>query len=103
MAGEISGRHPRETQPTEDEARLLALLSSGVTDEVAAARLGWNARTLRRRLKRVMEKLGAGSRFQAGFLVCRYGWLARHPGEGGSDRRFRTGGGAAFGHLHTGL
>lgn len=102
MEGEISGRHPPETQPTEDEVTLLALLSSGVTDEVAAARLGWNERTLRRRLKGVMEKLGASSRFQAGFLVCRYGWLPRHPGEG-PDRRFRTGGGAAYGHLHTGL
>lgn len=65
----------RPPAPSSDELRLIHLLASGVTDEVAAARLGWTDRTLRRRLRSAMDKLGATSRLQAGVLAERAGWL----------------------------
>lgn len=64
-----------EESPTRDERRLMRLLAEGVTDEVAAEKLGWSRRTLDRRLKSSMEKLGAGSRLQAGVLLAQAGWL----------------------------
>ncbi len=66
-------------QPTDDELALLRLLSRGLTDEVVAQRLGLTGRTLRRRLRSAMDKLGASSRFEAGFRLAHSGWL-----EGGS-------------------
>lgn len=65
----------RPPGPTDDEARVLRLLGTGITDDVAAERLGWTPRTLRRRLRAAMDKLGASSRFQAGMLAERAGWL----------------------------
>lgn len=68
-------RHMPAEAPTRDERRLLALLAEGRTDEVVADQLGWSRRTLERRLQRAMEKLGARSRFQAGVLLVRAGWI----------------------------
>ncbi|HEX2266370.1 MAG TPA: helix-turn-helix domain-containing protein [Solirubrobacterales bacterium] len=62
--------------PSVEELRLVWLLAEGRTDEFVAARLGCTRRTLQRRLRRVLEKLGAASRFQAGALAERAGWLA---------------------------
>ena len=61
--------------PTTHERRLMALLARGCTDEDAAAKLGWSRRTLQRNLTRAMEKLGARSRVEAGFLLARSHWL----------------------------
>jgi DNA-binding NarL/FixJ family response regulator len=49
---------------------LMDLLASGLTDENAAIRLGWTRWTLRRRLRKVMDKLSARSRLQAGYLFA---------------------------------
>lgn len=64
--------------PTDDELALLRLLSLGFTDEVVAQKLGLTGRTLRRRLRSAMDKLGASSRFQAGYKLAQSGWL-EHP------------------------
>lgn len=64
-----------EEGPTRDERRLMGLLAEGLTDETIAAQLGWSRRTLDRRLRSAMGKLGARSRFQAGVLMVRSGWL----------------------------
>jgi hypothetical protein len=49
------------------EAReILRALGAGLTDEVAARRLGTSLRTYRRRVAELMAVLEAGSRFQAG-------------------------------------
>lgn len=61
--------------PDTHERRLMALLATGMTDEQAAGKLGWSRRTLQRRLKRAMEKLGATSRIEAGVRLVRAGWL----------------------------
>ncbi|AGZ43907.1 helix-turn-helix transcriptional regulator [Actinoplanes friuliensis] len=57
------------------ERELLALLSSGYTDESAAARLGVSVRTVRRMMSVIMGRLGARSRFQAGLRAADRGLL----------------------------
>ncbi|WP_433179060.1 DNA-binding response regulator [Actinoallomurus sp. CA-150999] len=46
--------------------RILQALGDGLTDEVAARRLGLSLRTYRRRVAELMRLLGSESRFQAG-------------------------------------
>ena len=67
-----------ELNPRERE--LLALLSSGSTDESAAARLGVSVRTVRRMVADIMNRLGARSRFQAGVKAADRGWLMERAG-----------------------
>lgn len=52
------------------ERACLAALVEGDTDEVAARKLGLTRRTFRRRVKDAMDRLGARSRFQAGYLYA---------------------------------
>ena len=54
---------------------MLEILQLGVTDDVAAKRLGVSVRTVRRRVAAVMELLGASSRFEAGVRAAQAGWL----------------------------
>ena len=60
---------------SEQERALLKLLAEGRTDEAAAARLGISARTARRMMADLMERLEACSRFEAGLKAARCGWL----------------------------
>ncbi|WP_434440277.1 LuxR C-terminal-related transcriptional regulator [Lentzea sp. E54] len=60
---------------TDQERTVLRLLAAGATDDAAAARLGTSARSVRRVMSGVMGRLGARSRFQAGQLAARRGWL----------------------------
>jgi DNA-binding NarL/FixJ family response regulator len=60
---------------SETVQQTLDILKSGVTDEVAARRLGVSVRTIRRRVAAVMELLGAESRFEAGVKAVQAGWL----------------------------
>jgi DNA-binding NarL/FixJ family response regulator len=57
------------------EREVLRRLTSGSTDEAAARELGLAVRTYRRVVARVMVRLGARSRFQAGFLAASGGWI----------------------------
>ncbi|GAA1234614.1 hypothetical protein GCM10009665_26030 [Kitasatospora nipponensis] len=57
------------------ETELLALLAGGMTDEAAAKRLGIGLRTVRRHMAGIMERLDAGSRFEAGIKAAQRGWL----------------------------
>lgn len=63
--------------PAVDEQDLLDLLLAGCTDEAAAARLGVSARTVRRKVSRLLESLDARSRFQAGARAVERGWSAQ--------------------------
>lgn len=65
--------------PTDEERAVASLLVTGMTDEMAARRLGLSRRTFRRRLKALMDKLGARSRFQAGFMLAETGWTTEQP------------------------
>lgn len=67
--GEESG------EPGEEDRLLLALLVSGLKDEAIARQLGWSVRTMRRRMSRLHDQLGAANRFQAGAIAARRGWI----------------------------
>lgn len=60
---------------SERDRQLLVLLGTGAPDETVARQLGVAVRTVRRDLARLLEELGASSRFQAGVLAARRGWL----------------------------
>ncbi|MFI5761332.1 helix-turn-helix domain-containing protein [Streptomyces sp. NPDC051563] len=68
-SGEESG------EPGEEDRLLLALLVSGLKDEAIARQLGWSVRTMRRRMSRLHDQLGAANRFQAGAIAARRGWI----------------------------
>ncbi|MEV6976747.1 LuxR C-terminal-related transcriptional regulator [Kitasatospora sp. NPDC093806] len=57
------------------ERELLRLLSTGITDDAAAKRLGVSVRTVRRQMAALMERLEAASRFEAGLKAAQRGWL----------------------------
>lgn len=57
------------------DRQILAMLSAGAGDEAIARRLGLGARTVRRRLARLMESLQAKTRFQAGVSATKRGWI----------------------------
>ncbi|MEV7521411.1 helix-turn-helix transcriptional regulator [Streptomyces sp. NPDC091371] len=60
---------------TASEEELLKLLASGLTDEVAGRRLGISARSVRRQMAALMERLDASSRFEAGLRAAQRGWI----------------------------
>ncbi|MEU5431770.1 LuxR C-terminal-related transcriptional regulator [Streptomyces sp. NPDC020719] len=61
--------------PSEQERALLTLLAQGHTDESAAVQLHISARTARRIMASLNERLGARSRFEAGLRAARLGWV----------------------------
>lgn len=75
-----SGR-PMETltgldeEPSELDRTVLLLMSAGLTDAVSARRLSVTERQYRRYVAKVMARLGATSRFQAGVRAVERGWL----------------------------
>jgi DNA-binding CsgD family transcriptional regulator/sugar-specific transcriptional regulator TrmB len=60
---------------TARERQILKLLADGMTDEAVAARLSLSDRTVRRTMNELCERLGAKSRFEAGFRAAQAGWL----------------------------
>jgi len=63
------------TGPSQEEADLLALLAAGLTDAAIARHLGTHPRTVQRRVRELLDRLDAGTRFQAGLQAVRRGWL----------------------------
>ncbi|MGW0821641.1 helix-turn-helix domain-containing protein [Streptomyces sp. NPDC002845] len=59
----------------DEDRSLLALLAAGLKDDAIARRLGWSSRTMRRRMSALQARFGATSRFQAGAIAARRGWL----------------------------
>jgi sugar-specific transcriptional regulator TrmB len=75
-----TAREPRFTEGSEpdlaaDDRAVLGLLASGATDEIAARQVGVSVRHLRRKVARLMSRLQAGSRFQAGAAAAHRGWI----------------------------
>ena len=65
-------------EPQVSEARIrqvVVLLAQGHKDETIARRLGVSVRTVRRFVSAAISSLQAESRFQAGVLAARRGWL----------------------------
>jgi DNA-binding CsgD family transcriptional regulator len=64
---------PPDSLISAEQREILQVLSSGLTDEHAAAQLHISRRTFARRLAALMEALGATSRFQVGAQAVRHG------------------------------
>ncbi|WP_433392182.1 LuxR C-terminal-related transcriptional regulator [Micromonospora sp. KLBMP9576] len=64
-----------EGEISEDERMVLQLLGEGLKDETLAKKLGISVRTVRRKISDLQRRLPAESRFQAGVLANRRGWL----------------------------
>lgn len=60
---------------SEDDRRILLLLSAGLTDGSIGRQLTMGARTVQRRVRRILDVLGAETRFQAGLEAGKRGWL----------------------------
>ncbi|MFJ5552155.1 LuxR C-terminal-related transcriptional regulator [Streptomyces sp. NPDC093225] len=76
-AGTLVGERPAadDNGCTPVERALLGLVADGDTDESAARHLGVSPRTVQRMMANLMERLDAASRFQAGVIAVRRGWL----------------------------
>uniref|UniRef100_A0AAU2JSP3 LuxR C-terminal-related transcriptional regulator n=1 Tax=Streptomyces sp. NBC_00049 TaxID=2903617 RepID=A0AAU2JSP3_9ACTN len=61
--------------PDEREREALLLLAEGLTDDGIARRTGLSIRTNRRTIAKLMDRLGARSRFQAGVEAARREWV----------------------------
>ncbi|QYC39703.1 Sugar-specific transcriptional regulator TrmB [Nonomuraea coxensis DSM 45129] len=59
-----------EGWPQAPDAEVLALLAGGMKDDAIARQLGLSPRTVQRRVQVLCERLGARTRFHAGFLAA---------------------------------
>ncbi|MER6998970.1 helix-turn-helix domain-containing protein [Streptomyces sp. NPDC000410] len=70
-----SGRPDGEQALSGEDEQLLALSAAGLTDRAIARRLGVAQRTVERRMRRIMNLLGARTRFQAGLQAAHQGLI----------------------------
>jgi DNA-binding CsgD family transcriptional regulator/sugar-specific transcriptional regulator TrmB len=64
-----------QDRPSPLERRIVRMLAAGVKDDAIARQLEVSSRTINRYMDRIMGKLGATTRFQAGLQAARHGWL----------------------------
>lgn len=81
---DMEGR-ARDTRPSKNELALLTMLASGLKDDAIAHQLSISPRTVKRRVRGMMNRLGADTRFQAGLQAALHGWL--NPESAGSTIR----------------
>lgn len=67
--------HTTHNALSTEDSRLLALLTTGMPDRSIAKQLGLSYRTFQRRLRELMDFLGAQTRFQAGLQAAARGWV----------------------------
>ncbi|MFG1997904.1 helix-turn-helix domain-containing protein [Spirillospora sp. NPDC048911] len=79
---------PAEHAPTPFEAQLVALLTAGLGDEAISRQVGLSHRTLQRRVRELMTRLGAQTRFQAGLQAAFLGWVSP-PAESSGQKEAR--------------
>lgn len=60
---------------TEEERRLLIVMAAGATDQAISRQLHISVRTVQRRVRALMDRLEAGTRFQAGMNAAKRGWI----------------------------
>jgi DNA-binding CsgD family transcriptional regulator len=71
--------HPWSRQGlTAADREVLTLLQTGLTDQHIARQLAMSERTVGRRVRRLMDRVGAETRFQLGWKASEAGWLDRH-------------------------
>ncbi|MCX5265958.1 LuxR C-terminal-related transcriptional regulator [Streptomyces sp. NBC_00199] len=57
------------------ERKVVQLMAAGLLDEVISRQVGLSVRTTRRIIGKMTQRLGANSRFQAGVLAVKNGWV----------------------------
>lgn len=64
-------------QPTvcEEDRQLLVVMAAGATDQAISRQLHISVRTVQRRVRALMDRLEAGTRFQAGMNAAKRGWI----------------------------
>ena len=62
-----------DISPRDEE--LMTLLLAGLSDDAIGHRLGMSTRTVYRRIKRLMDIVGAETRLQLGWHAARAGWI----------------------------
>ena len=72
----------REVWPQPGDTEVLALLAVGMKDDAIARQLGLSPRTVQRRVQELCERLGARTRFHAGFLAAQHDLLVLDRGPG---------------------
>lgn len=60
---------------TDRDGQIIAMLAAGASDLTIARQLSISQRTVERRVRSIMEELGASTRFQAGTIAVRRGFL----------------------------
>lgn len=60
---------------TDRDGQIIAMLAAGASDLTIARQLAISQRTVERRVRSIMEELGASTRFQAGTIAVRRGFL----------------------------
>ncbi|MEV5961273.1 LuxR C-terminal-related transcriptional regulator [Kribbella sp. NPDC051952] len=83
---ESPGRADQDDAPSETDRTLLSLLTAGHTDRTIADSLGLHERTVHRRIRAMMRRLDAPTRFQAGYQAVRRGWLTESGGSADAAR-----------------
>ncbi|MFJ2033272.1 hypothetical protein [Streptosporangium sp. NPDC087985] len=61
--------------PSELQLQLVEMMALGLKDESIANRTGMSLRTVRRHISTIMEMLSAETRFTAGVLAAKHGWI----------------------------
>jgi len=74
-AWDLAHPMPGARRDISQDRQLLTLLASGFKDEAIARYLGWGVRTVRRRVAKLMDDLGAETRFQLGAAAQSRGLL----------------------------
>lgn len=70
-----AGRLPVSPELDERDATILRLLAAGVSDASIARQTGFSQRTVERRIRQLMDRLGAQTRFQAAVQAVHRSWL----------------------------
>jgi DNA-binding CsgD family transcriptional regulator len=85
--------NPPRTALTPQERVVVKLMAGGLSDDQIARRMGIHRRTVQRAIAKLMERLGAASRFEAGLLLAQDREFARavRTGAAGPDPGARTG------------
>ena len=68
-------RAVRDTPLDDRDLQILSLLAAGASDATIARQVGISRRTVERRLRALMDRLGTRTRFQAGIAAARRGWV----------------------------
>lgn len=68
-------RGPMLRRLTDRDGQIIAMLAAGASDLTIARQLAISQRTVERRVRSIMEELGATTRFQAGTIAVRRGYL----------------------------